>query len=80
MAACWLLMWFIDAIAVRAADCFLPLEVCIEPSGTTKPSPLGGDIQVSSSTIGVYWLVLCVHLTQAGVITEKGASLEEMPP
>ena len=24
--------------------------------------------------------VLCVTLTQAGVITEKGASLEEMPP
>jgi hypothetical protein len=28
----------------------------------------------------VYWLGLCVNLTQAGVITEKGASLEEMPP
>jgi hypothetical protein len=28
----------------------------------------------------LYWLVLCVKLTQAGVITEKGASLEEMPP
>jgi hypothetical protein len=27
----------------------------------------------------VYWLVLCVNLTQAGVITEKGASGEEMP-
>jgi hypothetical protein len=26
-----------------------------------------------------YWLVLCVNLTQAGVITEKGASPEEMP-
>ena len=33
----------------------------------------------SSSTV-LYWLVLCVSLTQAGVITEKGASLEEMPP
>jgi hypothetical protein len=28
----------------------------------------------------VYWLVLGVNLTQAGVFTEKGASLEEMPP
>jgi hypothetical protein len=28
----------------------------------------------------VYWLVLCVNLTQAGVITEMGASVEEMPP
>jgi hypothetical protein len=28
----------------------------------------------------VYLLVLCVKLTQHGVITEKGSSLEEMPP
>jgi hypothetical protein len=28
----------------------------------------------------LYWLVLFVNLTQAGVITEKGASVEEMPP
>jgi hypothetical protein len=28
---------------------------------------------------GVYWLVLC-QLDKAGVITEKGASVEEMPP
>jgi hypothetical protein len=27
----------------------------------------------------VYWLVLC-QLGTAGVITEKGASVEEMPP
>jgi hypothetical protein len=27
----------------------------------------------------VYWLVLC-QLDTAGVITEKGASVEEMPP
>jgi hypothetical protein len=29
---------------------------------------------------GLDWLVLCVNLTQAGVIMEKGASVEEMPP
>jgi hypothetical protein len=28
----------------------------------------------------LYWLVLLVNLTQAGVITEKEATLEEMPP
>jgi hypothetical protein len=28
----------------------------------------------------VYWLVLGVNLTQAGVIIEKGASFGEMPP
>jgi hypothetical protein len=29
----------------------------------------------------LYYIVdLCVNLTQAGVITEKGASLKEMPP
>jgi hypothetical protein len=28
---------------------------------------------------GLYWIVLC-QLDTAGVITEKGASVEEMPP
>jgi hypothetical protein len=31
------------------------------------------------SIIILYWLVLC-QLDTAGVITEKGASVEEMPP
>jgi hypothetical protein len=36
-------------------------------------------LQHKLNNIGtLYWLVLCV--TEAGVITEKGASLEEMPP
>jgi hypothetical protein len=30
-------------------------------------------------TSHLYWLVLC-QLDTAGVITEKGASVEEMPP
>jgi hypothetical protein len=32
------------------------------------------------SVMFLHWLVLCVNLTQARVITEKGASLKEMPP
>jgi hypothetical protein len=28
----------------------------------------------------VYWWVLCVNLTQAGIITEKGASVGDVPP
>jgi hypothetical protein len=28
----------------------------------------------------VYWLILGINLTPAGAITEKGASVEEMPP
>jgi hypothetical protein len=28
----------------------------------------------------MYWLVLCVNLTQAGVITGKGVSFEKRPP
>jgi hypothetical protein len=28
----------------------------------------------------LYWMVFCVNLTQAGVITGKGASVEKMPP
>jgi hypothetical protein len=31
------------------------------------------------SSLYLYWLVLC-QLDTAGVITEKGASVEEMPP
>ena len=28
----------------------------------------------------VYWLVLCVNLTEVRVIEEEGDSVEEMPP
>ena len=34
---------------------------------------------VGSWALDLYWLVLC-QLDTAGVITEKGASVEEMPP
>ena len=33
----------------------------------------------NEATTYLYWLVLC-QLDTAGVITEKGASVEEMPP
>jgi hypothetical protein len=33
-----------------------------------------------SVTRWLYWLVLCVNLTQAGAITEKGASVGKQPP
>jgi hypothetical protein len=31
-------------------------------------------------SIHLYWLVLCVKLTQAGVITKKGTSVGEVSP
>jgi hypothetical protein len=34
---------------------------------------------ITSPGYPMYWLVLC-QLDTAGVITEKGASVEEMPP
>ena len=37
------------------------------------------DIYTYMHTQTLYWLVLC-QLDTAGVITEKGASIEEMPP
>jgi hypothetical protein len=42
----------------------------------------GGDRGFSEGKLGkgMYWLDLCVNLTQAGVITEKGASVGEVPP
>ena len=41
----------------------------------------GGDRVFSEGKLGkgMYWLVLC-QLDTAGVITETGASVEEMPP
>jgi hypothetical protein len=38
-----------------------------------------GSILIEVEQRKVYWLVLC-QLDPAGVITEKGASVEEMPP
>jgi hypothetical protein len=32
---------------------------------------------LGETAMPLYWLVLCVNLTQAGVITEKGASVED---
>jgi hypothetical protein len=47
----------------------------------TAPSMAVYDWDTDCSFLGgsVYWLVLC-QLDTAGVITEKGASVEEMPP
>jgi hypothetical protein len=36
-------------------------------------------VATHNNVIIVYWLILC-QLDTAGVITEKGASVEEMPP
>jgi hypothetical protein len=47
---------------------------------TTVPVMCSGTREGSIARAqGLYWLVLGVNLTQAGVITEKGASLEERP-
>jgi hypothetical protein len=44
-------------------------------------SPHPWDMFLDRTARGLlYWLGLCVLLTQAAVITQKGASVEEMPP
>ena len=48
--------------------------------GVEKERKVGGVAYLEEVKGSLYWLVLCVNLTQAGVITEKGASVEEMPP
>jgi hypothetical protein len=40
---------------------------------------LQGFFKLGSKDASLYWLVLC-QLDTAGVITEKEASVEEMPP
>lgn len=49
----------------------------LDDTRTAQPRPIGDYIIHSYY---VYWLVLWVNLTQAGAITEEGASLQEMPP
>jgi hypothetical protein len=44
-----------------------------------RPVPLCMAFYTGVDLTQVYWLVLC-QLDTAGVITEKGASVEEMPP
>jgi hypothetical protein len=43
------------------------------------PEPNNHNCREFSSKKQLYWLILC-QLDTAGVITEKGASVEEMPP
>jgi hypothetical protein len=55
----------------------------VAAAGCSSPgSPISGVLTLKTGKVlvgGVYWLVLC-QLDTAGVITEKGASVEEMPP
>jgi hypothetical protein len=44
------------------------------------PSLLIGLIFYKMFKCYMYWLVLCVNFTQAGVITENGTSVGEVPP
>jgi hypothetical protein len=60
------------------------------PSSYSLPANSLAGLELSSSVhslllffflfLLVYWLVWGVNETQAGVITEKGASVGEMPP
>jgi len=60
-------------------SCLLP-NLTGEVDGGVKVE--GRDVATTDADMfgEVYWLVLGVNLTQAGVITEKGASVVEMPP
>ena len=66
----------------------VPVFVCVRVMGVVQErlwqtSELPGyGLQICMAEMVIYcaWLVLCVNLTQAGVITEKGASGEEMTP
>jgi hypothetical protein len=57
------------------------LVACLPRSISLWPRLHGAMIahMLVSFLVGVYWLVLC-QLDTAGVATEKGASVEEMPP
>jgi hypothetical protein len=65
----------------------LPRNLHIRSFKGYTTNPLLPSLKISTKSafvqcdlLGVYWLVLCVSLTQAGVIPEKGASVEKVPP
>jgi hypothetical protein len=56
---------------------YLPATVMgLFPFASNYPKPSSMSVV---DVDGLYWLILC-QLDTAGVITEKGASVEEMPP
>jgi hypothetical protein len=63
--------------------CFLKINLIFCPGQagriTSLPPLASRDMFVLAHSSQVYWLALC-QLDTAGVITEKGASVEEMPP
>jgi hypothetical protein len=53
-----------------------------QPSYNNEPpqhNPPFKIVFIKNPVYSLYWIVLC-QLDTAGVITEKGASVEEMPP
>jgi hypothetical protein len=58
---------------------FLLAEMSSQPLALVLRHVTHGIYSSPSSLQMVYWLVLC-QLDTAGIITEKGASVEEMPP
>jgi len=54
-------------------------KLCPEADGNRDRDPHSNFMREKES-LELHWLVLCVSLTQAGVITEKEASPEERPP
>jgi hypothetical protein len=50
-------------------------ELILEKTYNSVPN----EVSFQTRKVALYWLVLC-QLDTAGVITEKGASVEEMPP
>jgi hypothetical protein len=69
-----IIVLLLSAIAqVRGEVTFVAFCLFLDPLDHVVLSSL-------TPSVSLYFLVLCVNLIQAGVITEKGASLEEMPP
>ena len=72
----WILCLFLRKLESEALDTLAEME-----GEGTSPSGARYDLDAVDFVIlltrALCWLVLCVNLTQAGVITEKGASLEE---
>jgi hypothetical protein len=66
-------------VAMESVSWRTPLKGERHGSGCVRTADINQDLW-EIWALPLSWLVFCVNFTHAGVITEKGASLEEMSP
>jgi hypothetical protein len=84
MSGCWHYRWVGGQCGLNPGDepwlLHCPEAGVLYFEGLLVIFPCSALIFLWKRRLMLYWLVLCANLTQAGVITEKMASVGEVPP